>query len=113
MASEAEWLEVGLGLRPEPTGEEVWKRLVTTKARVWEYEKEWRCVTLRRSYENQGFEDATFDPREISKIFFGCRITDADKSAILTFLSGPFAHVEAYQARQHSMKYQLEFVRIK
>jgi hypothetical protein len=113
MATEQEWLDSALGLRPLNTGEEVNRRLVTTKVRSLEHEKEWRVITTRRSYENQGYEDIKFFPREISKVFLGCRMTDSDKSDILSRLSGPFAHTEAYQARQYPKKYQLEFDRIK
>jgi len=113
LATEDEWLDSVLGLRPLNTGEEVNRRLVTTKVRSLEHEKEWRVVSGRRHYENQGYEDIKFSPREISKVFFGCRMTDSDRADILSLLSGPFAHTEAYQARQHPKKYQLEFDRIK
>jgi hypothetical protein len=112
LATEEEWIESVLGLRPLNTGEEVTRRLVTTKVRALEHEKEWRVVTTRRSYETQGYEDTKFFPREISKVFLGCRMTDSDKADILSLLSGPFAHTEAYQARKHPKKYQLEFDRI-
>jgi hypothetical protein len=112
LATEDEWLDSVLGLRPLNTGEEVNRRLVTTKVRALEHEKEWRVVSGRRHYENQGYEDIKFFPREISKVFFGCRMTDSHKADILSLLSGSFAHTEAYQARQHPKKYQLEFDRI-
>jgi hypothetical protein len=113
LATEEEWIESVLGLRRLNTGEEVTRRLVTTKVRSLEHEKEWRVVSARRFYENQGYEDIKFFPREVSKVFLGCRMTDSDKADILSLLSGPFAHAEAYQARQHPKKYQLEFDRIK
>lgn len=113
LATEEEWVEEALGLRLPNGGDQVWPKLVTTKARAWEHEKEWRAVTTRRPYENQGHEDVEFVPQEISKVFLGCRMSNADKSDILGLLSGPFAHVEAYQARQHPKMYKLEFDRIK
>ena len=113
LATEEEWIESVLGLRPLNTGEEVTRRLVTTKVRALKHEKEWRVVTTRRAYENQGYEDIKFSPKEISKVFLGCRMNGADKANILSLLANDFAHVEAYQARQHPKKYQLEFDRIK
>lgn len=113
LATEEEWLQEALGLRPPSINADAWLRLVTTKAKVLEHEKEWRVVTTRRPYENQGYEDTTFYPQEISKVFLGCRMTDSNKADILSLLSGSFAHTEAYQARQHPKKYQLEFDRIK
>jgi hypothetical protein len=112
-ATEDEWIEASLGLRPRPSGDGIWERLVTTKARAWEHEREWRVVTTRRPYENDGYEDCTFSPQEISKVFLGCRMNDNDRADILALLSGPFAHVQAFQARQHPKTYGLEFERIK
>jgi hypothetical protein len=40
-------------------------------------------------------------------------MTDSDKADVLSLLTGPFVHTEAYQARQHPRKYTLEFDRIK
>ena len=113
MATENEWMQFAVALSPALTNGNIWDRLVTTKARVWEYEKEWRAISERRHYENDGYEDVTFHPKEISKVFFGCQMTDPNKKDVLSLLAGMFAHVEAYQARQHPKKYQLEFDRIK
>jgi len=113
MATEEEWLDSILGLRPLAEGAEVWERLVTTKAKAWEHEKEWRVITRKRHYENQGYEDTEFCPQEISKVFFGCRISKVDRTALLALLDGSFSHAEVYQTRQHPKLFQLEFDRIK
>jgi hypothetical protein len=107
-----EWLRVGLGLERLVTPQDLWKSLVTRKSLEWEHEKEWRVIAERRPYENQGYEDTPFDPREISKVFLGCRMSGNDKKDILNLLTGPFDHVEAYEARQHPVKYQLDFRKI-
>jgi hypothetical protein len=112
MATEEEWLNGAMGLAPLVTGEVIWRRLVGTKSRVWEHEKEWRVVTKRRLYERVGFEDCPFYPEEISRIFLGCNISDEDKAATLSLLSGSLARVEAYQAVQHPKKFALTFERI-
>jgi hypothetical protein len=86
--NEQEWLEGCLGLRAIDQDNDVWMRLVTTKARVWEHEKEWRVISKRRSYENQGYEDCRFVPREISRVFLGCRMRQDDKEDILRLITG-------------------------
>ncbi|SRR6266542_349377 len=111
--NEEEWIQGGLGLRAIDQDNDVWMRLVTTKARVWEHEKEWRVISKRRPYENQGYEDCTFVPREISKVFLGCRICQDDKEDILRLITGPFAHVEVYQAKQNPKMFRLDFERIR
>jgi hypothetical protein len=110
--NEEEWIQGGLGLRAIDQDNDVWMRLVTTKARVWEHEKEWRVISKRRPYENEGY-DCRFVPREISKIFLGCKMSEADKSDILQLLSGPFAHVAAYQAMQNPLMFRLDFERVR
>jgi hypothetical protein len=111
--NEEEWIQGSLGLRAIDPDNDVWIRLVTTKARVWEHEKEWRVISKRRAYENEGYEDCRFVPREISKVFLGCKMCEADKSDILGLLNGPFAHVEVYQAKQNPIMFRLDFERVR
>jgi hypothetical protein len=113
LATEEEWISSALGLRPLNDAQEVWLWPVTTKARPWEHEKEWRIVTTRRPYGHDGYEDMLFSPREISKVLLGCRISDTDKADILNLLTGPFSHTEAYQAKQNPRMFALDFDRIK
>ena len=108
-----EWLQVALGLKRLERPQGLWKSLVTRKSIEWEHEQEWRVITERRQYENQGYEDSPFDPQEISTAFLGCKMSDEDKKDILNLLTGPFDHVEAYEARQHPVKYKLDFRKIK
>lgn len=112
MAMLDEWIDSYLGLAPFLTGTELWHRLTHTKSKVWSEEKEWRVVTAARKGEQAGFEDTPFHPKEISKVFFGCRISKEDKNVILSLLSGQFSHVKAYQAIQHSRRYSLEFEQV-
>ena len=111
-------IEYSLGLRGVEPLPNLWKRLVTTKARCWEYEKEWRVITRssahgdRVSAHGDGYDDWRFNPQEISKVFLGCRMSQDDRQAILDLLTGPFGHVEAYQARQNPIMYRLDFERI-
>jgi hypothetical protein len=111
--TEEEWINGMLGLRPIDQDDDAWERLVTTKARAWEHEKEWRVVSKRRPYENQGYEDCRFEPREVSKVFLGCKIDGADKNDILGLLSGAFAHVEVYQAKQNPKMFRLDFEQVR
>jgi hypothetical protein len=112
VADKEEIIGYSLGLRGVEPPVNLWKRLVTTKARCWEHEKEWRVLTTSRGHENQGYDDYRFNPREISKVYLGCRMNQEDRQAILHLLTGPFGHVEAYQARQNPIMYRLDFERI-
>jgi hypothetical protein len=113
MATEEQWTDGMLGLLPLEFNDDLWTRLVTTKARVWEYEEEWRVIFVRRQEENQGYEYTELDPREMSKVFLGCRMTERDRNEMLELIDGPFSHVEMYQAKQNPVRYQLDFERVK
>jgi hypothetical protein len=113
VADREEIIGYSLGLRGVEPAPNLWKQLVTTKARCWEYEKEWRVISKRRDYENEGYEDFRFVPREISKVFLGCRIREEDKDDILRLLTGPFGHIKVYQAKQNPKMYRLDFERVR
>lgn len=110
--SETEWLNCCLGLGPMVEFSNTWEKLVTTKGTVWSYEKEWRAVSVRRDGEPETYSDTKFHPREISKIFLGCRIEEKDKTRLLNLIKGQFAHVEVYQTMQHPTKFSLTFSRM-
>ncbi|MBC8125667.1 MAG: DUF2971 domain-containing protein [Gloeobacteraceae cyanobacterium ES-bin-144] len=113
LATEDEWIATTLGLLPYPEGLDVWRRLVLSKAKGWEYENEWRVVTTRRPYEKSGFEDTSILPQEISSVFLGCKTGRNERNNILALLQGPFEHVKAFQATQDKKRFRLEFERIK
>jgi hypothetical protein len=108
-----EWIEVGLGLRPFASGQDVWRKLVTTKSKAWAYEQEWRIVSARRPGETEDFVDLPFPAENSRGIFLGCRIPPEDKDAILQLAGGSFAAVPIYQAKQSERRFALEFERIR
>ncbi len=108
-----ELIEFSLGLRGMEPPANLWKRLITMKARCWEYEKEWRVITTSSAHGDRGYEDWRFNPQEISKVFLGCRMRYEDKEDILRLLTEQFSHVEVYQAKQSPIMYRLDFDRIR
>jgi hypothetical protein len=114
MHTRKEWIDAMLGLIPLADGEAVWKRLVTTKARAWAYEKEWRILLSRRNDEDENvpYADRPFNPSNVSRIFFGCKMRKPGREAILRLATGEFAHLKIYQTRQSRTKFALEFERV-
>lgn len=108
-----EWIDVALGLIPMADGADVWKRLVTTKARAWAYEKEWRIILHRPPEHNGAHVDLPFEPRNVTKLFLGCKISPRYRNTILRLMAGAFSHVEIYQAAQIPTKFALKFERIR
>jgi hypothetical protein len=107
-----EWIDVALGLAPMKPAEELDRQLLTTKARAWVYEKEWR-VWLSGSDPRQVCTDRLFDPLIVQKILLGCRMTRQQRASILRLLPCTmFKHVKVYQARQSQTRHALEFERV-
>ena len=113
IATPEEWIEVLCGLRSPPAAPTYWHQLMHTKSTVWKEEKEWRVVTTARHYDHGLFEDTNFDPREISRMYFGCRISAEDRRELLELASGSFAHLEVYEAAQNPRSFGICFKRIK
>jgi hypothetical protein len=79
-------------------------RSVLIKSTVWEYEREWRLVSLEsgKSY---------FDPRDLNGVIFGVRISVEDRRSVLSELERKgYEHVKVYQAYQHPLKYSLRII---
>jgi hypothetical protein len=112
MATPEEWIDIMCALLPLPLAKDHWHELMHTKAEVWKEEKEWRVITEARAYDQGSFEDTPFDPKEISRMFLGCRISKEDREDLLALINGPFAHVEAYQAVQNPRSFGLHFTKI-
>jgi hypothetical protein len=108
-----ELIEFSLGLRGMEPPANLWKRLITMKARCWEYEKEWRVITTSSAHGDREYEDWRFNPQEISRVFLGCRMRHEDKEDILRILTERFRHVEVYQAKQSPIMYRLDFDRVR
>lgn len=74
-----------------------------TKTMSWAYEREWRIVSRARPGDSGLFSDHGFHPRELSRIFFGPKCTEADKTDIVALLSNELEHVcccEAVPSRE-------------
>lgn len=86
--------------------------LAFTKSAHWGYEKEWR-LWLDRPYVAGDLEEfVAVLPQEIDGIYLGCKISPEDRLEIMSLLVGDLAHVEVYQARRHSRRFEIEFHRL-
>jgi hypothetical protein len=95
-------------------------RLYLTKAQDWEYEREWRLLALTAPhayapdvpsdllYGEKGLHD--FPTDLITRVIFGCRMTNEDKSRVRGWVrSGP-AKPKVCEARADRRSFRLEIV---
>ncbi|SCZ75154.1 MULTISPECIES: DUF2971 domain-containing protein [unclassified Pseudomonas] len=68
-----------------------------TKAKDWEYEKEWRVIHKVNPGGDTLYTDFKFYPGELKSITFGLRLSPEIKAEILKLISYQYAHCELYQ----------------
>jgi hypothetical protein len=91
-----------------------------SKAKDWEYEREWRLLALTAPsayapnvppdllYGKKGLHD--FPPELITRVILGCRMTSEDKDTVKAWIrSGP-ARPKVCEAHADSGAYRLEIV---
>ncbi len=83
------------------------EKSLLTKAKHWEYEKEWRIIDHE---EGPGIKK--FPPHLLVGVIFGCRMREAHKAQIREWCTNRQASVSFYQAREASHTYSLEIIEI-
>jgi len=69
-----------------------------TKTTDWEYEKEWRVASWKRSHESGDYSDYEFLPEELIGITFGASISQEDKTDLELMLRDQYPHARIWQA---------------
>jgi len=102
----------------------IFYKLFLTKSTQWNYEHEWRVFIPPFNMENPKtelddkgqeilFKLYSFVPQEIHSIYFGCKISDTDRNAIMACLNEKdMLHVKKYNCIRNNMKYKLEYEEI-
>jgi Protein of unknown function (DUF2971) len=91
---------------------EIMHNSIFVKADDWSYEKEWR-IWLPGRDADRNFTDIQFDREELVGIYFGCRMSEQDRTALLDTLIKHFPNASACQARTSAREFSLQFDRIR
>jgi hypothetical protein len=83
------------------------EKTLLTKARHWEYEKEWRIID-----HDDGPGIKRFPPHLLVGVIFGCRMSETHKSLIREWCINRQVGASFYQAREASRTYSLEIVEV-
>ena len=81
-------------------------KTLLTKAKQWEYEREWRMVCPRMTGSYQ------FMPDCLTSVIFGCRMSDEHKEMIRGWCRNREPAITYYEARQSADSYALNIVEI-
>ena len=83
------------------------KDVIETKSTEWNYEKEWRLVF----WEHVG-EVLQIGHESILEVILGCRISNADRKAILSVCHKYLPHAKIFQAIRKERQFGLDFHQI-
>lgn len=82
---------------------------VYVKADAWSYEKEWRVFG---GWENQQkTEDVKFRVKEMTAVYFGCRMPDATRKEIKEIMTRKYPHASIQNGSKSVRRFALEFAK--
>ena len=79
---------------------------ILTKAKQWDYEKEWRITIPGRKGPHR------FPPQCLTGVIFGCRMSDMHKDLIRFWSKDREPVIKYYQAQEREDSYSLEIVKV-
>ena len=83
------------------------KKSLLTKAKHWEYEKEWRVID-----HEGGTGIKRFPPHLLVGVIFGCKMSEDHQTLIREWCEHLKPNVSFYQAQEATRTYTLEFVEV-
>lgn len=101
----------------EPTSDmwelqkKIMDKIIYTKSKGWEYEKEWRIYSGHGLNLNADFEDLPFRRDELDGVIFGLKTTDADKEDFRR-LAAKYPAVEFFQVGRERSSFDLSIANV-
>ncbi len=83
------------------------KKTLLTKAKHWEYEKEWRIIDHE---EGPGIK--RFPPHLLVGVIFGCRMMEEHQGLVREWCKSHRAELSFYKAREAEQTYSLELIKV-
>jgi hypothetical protein len=94
------------------TLDELCQHYARAKSDIWSYEKEWRLYDLAPTADPPLFDDSGLKRDEVSAVYLGCRMDDADKSSIIDIVRRRHPKADVFQATKAVDAYALRFKRL-
>ncbi|PCJ61093.1 MAG: hypothetical protein COA65_02430 [Rhodospirillaceae bacterium] len=84
---------------------ETLKKSLLTKAKRWEYEKEWRMIDHKK-----GPDIKRFSPEMLVGVIFGCRMTEENQGQIREWCANRKTKISFYKAQEETQSYSLKII---
>lgn len=88
--------------------QQILKQFVTTKAKDWAYEHEWRVV-LHQTDPRQLRQTIKFHPAELEAVYFGCRMSESDQIETARVIVKNFPNTKLFTAKKADGAFALQF----
>jgi hypothetical protein len=88
------------------------EKMLLTKSKDWEHEKEWRVI-LNRVNRYPEYELRNIFEEEIEAIYLGCRMSEEDKKEIIDIVRSKRNKVKLYEAHKQEGEFKLHFSSLK
>jgi Protein of unknown function (DUF2971) len=88
---------------------DLFDQAVFVKAADWSYEKEWRIAGGWEKDKDAEF--IPFKPEEITAIYLGCRISEADAKGMKDLAAKKYAHAALYIGSKSKTRFAVEFAK--
>jgi hypothetical protein len=120
-------------IRPADSDEILLRKTLLTKAKCWDYEKEWRITqrTVTKQEQQYRIQSGRFSPEfiklfvnehgpgyynfskdSIAVVYLGVRIEQADRDKVIQWIKDANLNIPIYAAQKSPKKYSLEFILI-
>ena len=93
-------------------GAKINTRMIYSKSKHWAYEEELRLDIPSEVKEGEPASFLKFYPTELVEIYFGCRMSESNKTEILILAKKLNPSISAFNSRLANQTYELEFDKI-
>lgn len=97
IANVDEWVSCMIG-ESESSYEDLFSELQYVKTTDWQYEREWRIVSMARPGESGLYADYPFHPRVLAGVYLGSSCSQSDVEDIKGLLDHGLEHVRIWKA---------------
>jgi hypothetical protein len=89
---------------------EQFQESVYVKAEAWAYEKEWRVLGGWEKDQPER-EYIPFRPKELTAVYVGCRMSEADRDEIKKTIAKKYPHAAVHNGSKSARRFALEFAK--
>jgi len=109
--TEREWIDDIIGVK-EIDHQKLYWEYAYVKSDIWSYEKEWRVWDLLPDVQSRLYSDYPVYPKELDEIYFGCRIREEDRKAVVLSAKSINPEIRFFQGTKSNDRYGLDFKEI-